>query len=71
MLKSRMRGRDRMRELEVVARSERTIGELLAKARLRHEEAPSPSSEREVEELEHQHKLAQDLLDELRAQRRT
>ncbi len=67
MLNGRKEARERAREVAVVQRSERTIAELLAKARLRHVQEPTPYSEREVEELEHQHRLALDLLERLRA----
>lgn len=66
MLNGRREARERARQVAVVERSERTIAELLVKARLRHAHEPTPYSGQEVEELEHQHKLARDLLEQLR-----
>ena len=66
VLVGRKEARSRARELEVVERSERTIVDLLEKARLRHRQEPTPHSEREVQDLEHQRELALDLLEQLR-----
>jgi hypothetical protein len=66
VLNGRKEARDRARQLEVVQRSERMIADLLEKARLRHRAEPTTHSEREIHELEHQHQLAVDLLEDLR-----